>query len=418
MAPMSGADLRCADGQGFASDAAMKADVLIDATSLGGLSGLRGIGRYIRDLLLGLSQIADTEAPDLRFSVITQIGPTKLTLTRDLPGAVEESVRVRPRYPWTLRHRRRLFLAPLAAAEGAALLHIAELVGTPLTHPLPTLGTCYDLIPLRFPRHYLGASAIADWSPHASAAWQVRRAKDARRYRSVDRIVCISEHTRKDLLDLIGISPSKVDVVQTGVELARYTEKPAEASEARVHERPFVLYLGHLDWRKNIGGMFDAVRIANERTPVDFLWAGVLDGPDRAAMEALAAARGVTPFVRFLGFVPDDELMRLYRQAVALLFLSRLEGFGLPVVEAMAAGCPVIVARNSAADEVVGDAGYVVSPDHPAEAAAKIVDLVQIPDERHRFADRARRRAALYNAPTMARGYLESYRKTLEKSRR
>jgi glycosyltransferase involved in cell wall biosynthesis len=360
-----------------------------------------------------LATVADTEAPDLRFGVVTGIDATSLHVSYDLRGAVEASVGARHRHPRLLPHLRRLFLAPRAAARGAALLHLAEVLEMPLTRPLPILGTCYDLIPLRYPRQYLSASVIADHAPRLSYRWRARFRDDAKRYGNVDRVVCISERTRHDLLELIAVPADRVDVVQTGVELSRYTDhRTAEQRELR-RERPFVLYVGHRDWRKNIGTMFDAVRLVNRTTPLDFLWAGQLSPSDRATMAKLAKARGVTEHVKFLGFVPDDRLGPLYHDAVALLFLSRLEGFGLPVLEAMAAGCPAVVSRNSAADEVVGEAGFIVSPDDPSEAAGRIIGLIENPGTRKALGELGVRRSTRYNAPDMARGYIESYRRTL-----
>lgn len=388
----------------------MKREVLIDATCLGAASGKRGIGRYVRDLLLGLASVGDTEAPDLRFGVITAIHPTRLEVSFDLRAAVEASVGVQHPHPHRLPRMRRYFLGPAAAARKASLLHVAEVLGRPLVHPLPLVGTCYDLIPLRYPRHYLGATVLAERFPLWSPKWRTRRIREEHRYRGFDRVVCISERTRRDLLEVLDLEAENVDVVQTGVELSRYADTRDASDGASRSARPFVLYVGHSDWRKNVETMFQTVVRVNQTRALDFVWAGNLPPKDLAAMQRLAKKCGAESYVKFLGFVSDERLTPLYHDAAALLFLSRLEGFGLPVLEAMAAGCPAIVSRDSAADEVVGDAGFVVAPDGVEEAAGRLVQLLDQPALRRELGEKGVARSALFNAPDMARGYITSYR--------
>lgn len=391
--------------------AVMKSEIVIDGTALRAPSGVRGIGRYLRDLLTGLATIADTEAPELSFRVATHIDSRGLRLTGDLRAAADESVAEAGRGQKNLIARRRLLLGPLAAQARADLLHVAEMQGTPFLRPVPLLVTCYDLIPLRYPQHYLGKALTSARYPTKSPGYALRYLQDLRRYKVARRVVCISERTRRDVLALLKLPADRVDVVQTGIDLSRYTSL-APAPPVRT-ERPFALYVGHSDWRKNAAGMFDAIRIANRTSPLELRWAGGLRPADLAKMKALAAERGATSYVRFLGFVDDKDLGPLYRDAVALLFLSRLEGFGLPVVEAMAAGCPAIVAQDSAADEVAGEAGYIVSADDPGAAANRLLQLTAHPEERAERARLGMERAKRYNAVEMARGYLQSYRRAL-----
>lgn len=391
--------------------AKLKASVFIDATALRGLSGVRGIGRYLRDLLTGLATIADTEAPDLELTAITDVTPTGLCTTRDLLAAAQDDPATRSESSFAVSLGRRTLLAPLAAHAGAKLLHLAEIRGTPLVRPIPMVVTCYDLIPLRYPHEYLGEAFVSERFPRLSPGYAVRYLKDSRRYRTASRVVCISERTRRDVLDVLHLPAERVDVVQTGLELARY--EPRADRIPTENKLPFAIYVGHADWRKNISGMFEALRLANAKRPIELLWVGGLKADDLAAMKALAATYGVAERVRFLGYVADEDLAGLYQDAVALLFLSRLEGFGLPVLEAMAAGCPAIVARDSAADEVAGNAGFIVSPDDSQAAADKLLSLLENPALRDALVRAGLARAPLYNARDMARGYLASYRKAL-----
>src|SRR5690606_9563092 len=110
----------------------------------------------------------------------------------------------------------------------------------------------------------------------------------------------------------------------------------------------YLLYAGDADWRKNSTGMFAALALARREIPnLTLVWAGKLSPQREARVRREAAEAGVAGAVRLLGWVPDDDLLALYRGAHAMLFVSRAEGFGLPVVEAMASGCPVVTSDTS-----------------------------------------------------------------------
>src|SRR4029079_12581403 len=115
----------------------------------------------------------------------------------------------------------------------------------------------------------------------------------------------------------------------------------------------------------------------------------------------------------FVGFVAERDMPGLYRRAVAHLFLSRLEGFGFSVVEAMAAGCPVIVARGSATDLVAGDAAIIVDADDPGAAGRAIVELASDPRARQSRIDLGRERARFFDRNRMAREYADLYKRIM-----
>src|SRR5262249_45415596 len=154
-------------------------------------------------------------------------------------------------------------------------------------------------------------------------------------------------------------------------DLARFSPVPdprdaGVRAELGLGDRPFLLFVGGADWRKNAAGMFDVVAALGRRPGADapgLAWAGRVDERRRAEIIALAAERGVPDRVRLLGWVSDATLAALLRGAAALLFLSRAEGFGYPMVEAMASGCPVVCGRHPAAIEIAGDAAIAVDLD-------------------------------------------------------
>lgn len=389
--------------------------VLIDATSLRGLSGIRGIGRYVRDLLIGLARVAPEAAPELSLSAITHLRPGDVRKSSDLVAVAEESVAEANTFDGTLFACRRAMLGPVARMSRASLLHIPEMRGTPFPPRVPYVATCHDLIPLVYPETYLDwrvGLPLADREVVLAApARAYARGRVTRRYRMAERVVCISQRTADDVHGLLNVPTDRLDVVPSGVDLARY--QPAEGARVVGQERPFAVYVGYCDPRKNIRRMFEAVREANISAPLDLRWAGDIRGADLEKMQALAHEVGAEKYVHFLGFVDDKALVELYRDAVALLFLSRLEGFGLPVLEAMAAGCPTIVARHSASDEVCGDTGIIVDPDDVKSAAEALVRLARDPDERARRGKAGLERAQQFRCETMARGHLGSYLRAL-----
>lgn len=308
---------------------------------------------------------------------------------------------------------RRLMLGPVAQLRHFDLVHLPEVRGTPLPPRVPFVATCHDLIPLIYPDQYFGHRLADGQTVGVTAGKLWSLAKNMRRYHLARRVICDSQRTADDVARLLQLYPPKLDVVPCGVLLERYGNVPPAPEAPPAGELPFALYVGYSDPRKNIPTMFDALRIANEQRPLELRWAGDIRGGDLARMKALAEEKGVGHRVRFLGFVSDADLVALYRDAVALTFLSRLEGFGLPVLEAIASGCPAIVARGSASDEICGDAGRIVSPDDPNEAAAALLTLVDDRAERSRLRDRGIERARLYGCEDAARSYLESYRRAL-----
>jgi glycosyltransferase involved in cell wall biosynthesis len=142
-------------------------------------------------------------------------------------------------------------------------------------------------------------------------------------------------------------------------------------------------------------------------------WAGKLGEEDQRAALAMAERFGIADAVKLLGFVSDDALAVLYRAARAHILVSWCEGFGLTVVEAMAAGCPVVTTRGGSLGEVVGDAALTAPPDDHAAIAAAIVRIVSDGDLRAVLAGRGRERAAQFSRRVQAKAMAEAYRELL-----
>lgn len=382
--------------------------VLLDATPLAAYSGLRGIGQMTANLLAGLDEIRDEWASHLEIVALERLpafgAPMLSTDLRGVAARAAAAGRMRER---EVIHARRARLPSLS--RGFDLLHQTEALGTPWRDAVPRVVTCHDLIPLRLPEHDL------PWFRSRSVA-----VAEARwRYGRASRVVCISERTRRDLLELIHVDADRADVVPLGLveERWRAVEDPPDATvlaRLQVHPSPFLLYVGGADARKNVAGMMDTLRrLRASRPSIELVWAGALDARSRARIREVARTAGVDSAVNLLGFVSSDDLVTLFRAASAHLFLSRLEGFGLTVAEALAVGCPVVLGRDSGADEVAGDACLAVDLDDPGAAAAAVERVLDDQGLRQALRQRGLARVAEYRASHMARGYITAWERVL-----
>jgi len=381
-------------------------NIVVDTTPLLDRSGNRGIGRYVYDLLYGLESIRDEWSDSLDVSAITALewmrGGSR---TRELGAAADSLRELRGTQRNSIVRKRRFLLTP--ASGEADVLHVAEAIGMPLRKRCPWVVTCYDLIPLRLPDQYLRGRGVRMAHRHA---------RDWVRYHRADVVVAISERTRTDVIEILGIPEERVVAVPTGIDLAHLSHEPEPDDSARrarhgVGSRPYLLFVGEGDPRKDVTAMIRTLAVARRHLDVDLIWAGQLPALHLERFRRLVQAEGVEGNVHFVGFVPDAELAALYRGALALLFLSALEGFGLPVAEAISSGCPVIVVRDSGCDEVAGDAGFVVDPGDHSAAARAVVELATRQGERTRRSRLGVERAARFDRREMARGYVEVYKR-------
>jgi len=395
------------------------ATALLDLSVLATKTRTRGIGRYVADLATGIARRADT-APDLRVLGVEQLSWVGTAdVTEDLSGAVQRltapGAPTRSHSSWASRVR--LALGAATRAISPDLLHTGHPNATPLGKTgCPRVTTCHDLIPLRFPDRYL----------HALDGYRPGRERlDFRRYHSAEHVIAVSETTANDLTTLLGVPSSKITVVYNGVDLQRWSSEPVHG-DAEVRERyglsesSYVLCVGAADWRKNHDRMLAALAEVRRRmpdSPVVLGWAAQLDLATQLELKRSAFEHGVGSAFRFLGYVSDQELAALYRGALAQLFVSRAEGFGYPVVEAMACGCPVITSDRSSLAEVAGDAAVQLEPENSSAIADAILQLAQNDETRQQLSARGASRALGFSIERMADQTLEVYRQVVRRAR-
>ena len=296
-------------------------------------------------------------------------------------------------------------VAPRRAAEaGAAVLHYPYFAA-PLASSVPVVATVHDLIPVLLPA-YRGSPLVRLYSALVCAG--VRRAR---------LVIADSESTRRDVLRHLDISPARVRVIPLAAS-SRFSQAPGPAEREAVQRRyalppRFALYVGGLDQRKNVPRLIEAFALARQRRslPHYLVIVGSRRPPSRLFPDPAEAARraGVKNEVVFPGYVPDEDLPALYSLAEAFVYPSLYEGFGLPPLEAMACGTPVVCSEASSLPEVVGDAGLLVRPadvEGLAEALGQVLVDAKLREE---LSWRGRRRASQFSWERTARATRQIY---------
>jgi glycosyltransferase involved in cell wall biosynthesis len=219
--------------------------------------------------------------------------------------------------------------------------------------------------------------------------------------RRADRVLAVSERTKSDLVERYRIAESKIVVTPNGVD-------PVFHPNGKAPERsPYALFVGGIQPRKDPLGAIEALGLLHGNLHLVLVGAEKRGGPEvRRAIHRL----GLEQRVELAGHLERDELAALYRGAACLVFPSRYEGFGLPVLEAMASGTPVVAAAAGAVPEVAGDAAVLVEPGDPAALAAGIEQALA---ERDRLVAAGLERAKQFSWAETARLTLETYRELL-----
>jgi glycosyltransferase involved in cell wall biosynthesis len=253
-----------------------------------------------------------------------------------------------------------------------------------VVRPCPAIVTVHDVIPLARP----------DLTTEAFARYFLAAADSC--LRSAELVVTVSEFSRQAIMRFLDVPAGKIRVVhQTAAR--RFYEPVTNEDRARVvvaYGLPshFVLYVGSLEPRKNIDGLLDAI---GSLPNVPLVMVGrAQEGYDP---DLQIRQRGLESRVQWLHWVKSEDLPALYALADVFAFPSHYEGFGLPVLEAMACGCPVVCSSATSLPEVGGEAVLYVDPDSPAELATQIKGILGSEDIREELRERGKRRAAEFS---------------------
>ncbi|MFO7919034.1 MAG: glycosyltransferase family 1 protein [Anaerolineae bacterium] len=355
-----------------------------------------GVSRYIQALLTHLPRVDD------HFRYLAFMG------TAD---AEHKGWHTRTS-PWSTAHPLARILweqgiQPWAARrEKLDLLHQPVYVG-PLLHPCPTVVTLHDLSFYLYPELFPQSKRIY-------LQYMTRHT-----IHHAEAVIAVSQSTKRDALRLFPVAEKKITVIPNGVEAQmRPLDDPTPIRD--LHHRydlpsDVLLFLGTLEPRKNLVTLLEAYALLRQRGDIHhhLVIAGGRGWYYEKVYDA-AERLGLHGAVHFTGYVPDEELPLWYNAADLFIYPSLYEGFGLPPLEAMACGTPVIVSNISSLPEVVGDAGLTVDPHDPQALAEAIHSLLSDPARRERLSKEGQAQASKFSWHTTAAKTAELYHHVLE----
>jgi glycosyltransferase involved in cell wall biosynthesis len=357
-----------------------------------------GIGRYVINLARAMIPLIDAGE-----RLVLLRDPTRPS-SWGLASLAGERVQVvdMPVSPFSLRQQ---WVVPRMLHRLGADVYHSPYYLMPYRPGVPTVLTVYDLISLLYPQ-YVSAQArlLFRWTTDLAL-------------RAASHVTVISQATRRDLLAFYRLSPQKVTAIPLAADPAFHPQPSEVVAALRAHldipER-YILYLGSNKPHKNLVRMIDAFsRITHHVSHFTLVIAGVWDSrypePRRRVSEL-----GLENSVRFLGPVSEENLPALYSGSVLFAFPSEYEGFGLPVLEAMACGVPVLCSNTSSLPEVAGDAAFYFDPTDVEAIAQTLRQALADPDLRAELRQRELARAAQFSWERTAWQTLQLYREALK----
>jgi glycosyltransferase involved in cell wall biosynthesis len=351
-----------------------------------------GIGRYVMNLLEGLKyrngftvhalvQARDTNTLRPLCDTLTVVDPPIYGIREQLS------------VPW--------------AARGADLLHVPQ-YNVPVIFPGDFMVTIHDLIHLMAPpfSRFLASKAYA---------WPLLRFAT----RNAQRIVTVSHFSKSQLVQRLGVPEEKITVIYNGVH-PRFRELDHEEALERARRTlslssRFLLCVGNLKPHKNIDLLLRAVSLLRARNVGNHQLVIVGEGcRQREYLEAMCTRLGMLPHVRFIPHVDEEDLPCLYAAADLFVMPSLMEGFGYPVVEAMACGTPVVCSRAAALPEIAGDAAQFFDPTSCEDLAVAVEKVLESPDLRGLLRCRGLDRARVFGWEECGRNHAELYKTLME----
>ena len=236
--------------------------------------------------------------------------------------------------------------------------------------------------------------------------------------KSADAIIAVSEFTKREIMGLFGISPKRIRVIANGVSdrfhIGNMVVGPEEIKKKYEVTKPYLLFVGNIEPKKNISFLIRAFMLLRERFKYPHQL--VIVGKKAwgfPSIQNLVIDLGAEKKVLFLGLVPDNDLPALYRGAELFVFPSLFEGFGIPVIEAMACGTPVIASNNTSLAEVVDDAAILFNPTDIEDLVNKMHSVLDYEELRHGLVQRGLTRAKNFSWKESAKQTLKLYRELL-----
>lgn len=350
-----------------------------------------GIGRYVSNLAQAMIGQLDEDERLLLLHDPTQ--PSRWNLPA---GTAQLTLQPCPISPFTIRQQWQL----PGRLRGGQLYHSPYYL-MPYRPGIPTIVTLYDLIPHFFPQTV---------SLQARLFFQLA---NRLAIRCATRLIAISEATRQDVIQLFGVEPTKITTIPLGVDPS-FCPAPAGQIDTirQKYQLPkhYVLYVGINKPHKNLLNLVKSWAMADVPAGWQLIIGGAWDKRYPQVQEWVTANPKQSHPIQFLGPIPEADLPALYSGAQIFIFPSQYEGFGLPVLEAMACGCPVACGNHSSLPEIVGTAGLLFDPFRPEQIAQSLTNLLNSPTLRANLRQKSLARAAQFQWATTARQTLQLYR--------
>lgn len=272
----------------------------------------------------------------------------------------------------------------------------------------PTIVTVHDLIPIKFPQYF--PKGVRGWFK-----WQLQKFS----LKNTSAIITDSNSSFKDIVDLLKVDKKKVFPIYLAADSKfQIIENLKAKSCLKKYLLPekFILYVGDLNWNKNIQGLikaFSRLDLKTRQINLVFVGGAFLNKKlaERKEISRLLKQLKLDSYVKFLGFVPTQDLVCLYNLAVCLCQPSYYEGFGLPVIEAMACGCPVICALTGSLPEIAGEAAVYINPGNIEEIKNALDKIITDKSFKNKSKDRLRKQAENFSWENTANQTLKVYQK-------
>ena len=332
-----------------------------------------GIGRYTRSLFFAYLQRPASDSVTLFYDrPLAQFWQreTEMSGLSAFPSHVKLVTALCPqRILWTNWH-----LPPLLRQHGIDVYHGVCNFELPVRKVCRYVVTIHDLIPLFFPK-------LVPWKHLLFFRLFMKRAAH-----TADVVITDSAHSARDLVQHLSVPAARIRVIYLGYDGA-YQEVRDPAIKRATCARygitpPYLLFVGVIEPKKNLSRLLTAFALLRQQRPDLQLVIAGGEGWGMTQLAQQAKAAGVEQHVIFPGFIPDADLPALYSGAAVFVFPSIYEGFGLPVLEAMSCGAPVVTSNVSSLPEIAGDAAVLVNPNEPSEICRGI--LAVLADEQKR----------------------------------
>lgn len=372
--------------------------IAFDGTTL--RPGRTGVGYYTEHLARHLAEAAQRTGDEL-----IVVSNTAIETAAPLPANARLHVDTRCslRLLWL-----QLFAPSVLASLRPDVAHFTNSI-VPLASRVPMVATIHDMSLTLYPGYHPWRRSLLNRPLVNLAAARVNA------------VITVSRSAKRDIVDLYGLPPERVHVVHEAASPAFrpiHDRALLEATRARLGlpER-FLLYVGTIEPRKNLPRLFDAFAAARQRgdLPHHLVCVGPYGWGSRDLHQKLEAL-GIAHVVHFTGYVPFDTLPVIYNLADIFVFPSLYEGFGLPVVEAMACGLPVVTASTSSLAEIAGDALETVDPLNTDALTDTLLTLATNAPRRRLLAERSLVRSRDFSWSTAAEATLDIYRSVVEEA--